>query len=301
MSIKERCRNRLDLTDYLTHFIHKPTLPYKQGVLCYDDCDNPIYPNPRKEYVSNYVMKNNESFEVLKKILYDGIINTGWSERNQNATIYGKRSAVCFTEMPLYALINYAMERQELNKVDQYGISFKRRLLYWYGARPVIYGFSNSNLGNVSEYQTNAGYRLLDEKIHLPLCEQYRFVRTDIYCSDDPSNDFDWMHEREWRWPIKVNEDDGTPVHPDVPGLPIYGFKDVVITVRTLNEKAEIVQLLQTFYNDPDWTFAMSKEKLATWKVVSAEDLWSNSLVPQLLPYRIEDLIQRKLSVSIIP
>lgn len=300
-TIKEQCRDRLDLTDYLTHFIHKPTLPYSQGVLCYDNNDTPIYPQPKQEFVSGYTITKDDSFEVLKKILHDGIINSGWSNRNSIATIYGNRSAICFTEMPLYALIKYAMERQEPNKVDQYGISFNRRILYWYGARPVIYGFSKSPNGGVIETSGNKPYRLLDIDTHLPISEQYRFVRTEISFSDDTSSDFDWMHEREWRWPIKVNEDDGTPVHPEVPGLPIYGFRDVVITVKTNQEKAEIVQLLQAFYNDSNWTFAMSKENLATWKVVSAEDLWSNSLVPQLMPLRIEDVLQSKLGASINP
>ena len=116
----------------------------------------------------------------------------------------------------------------------------------------------------------------------------------------DPTQDCDWRQEREWRWPIKVDED-GNPLHPDVPGLPIYGFKDVVITVKSFQEKDEIAKLLQYFYNDATWRFAKQKENLTTWRIVSADDLWSNTIVPQLMPLRIEDLLQNKPDASNSP
>lgn len=151
MTIKERCRVRLDLTDYLTHFIHKPSNQIKVLPLCYDKDDNPIYEQQNSKYDSQYQTRSESSFEVLLKILHDGIIRTGWSHRGDSPTIYGKRSAVCFTEMPLYALAKYAIDRDDECKVDQYGIAFNRYQLFAYGARPVIYGFSGHSFGGVYE------------------------------------------------------------------------------------------------------------------------------------------------------
>lgn len=169
MTIKERCRVRLDLTDYLTHFIHKPLRQDGAMPLCYDKDDKHVYAQANSKYDSSYIIQQPSSFEVLLKILYDGIIRTGWSHRGDSPTIY----AVCFAEMPLYALAKYAIDRGEECKVDQYGIALNRYQLFRYGARPVIYGFSDHSNGGVYEKSTEAGYRLLDVSTHVSLREQY--------------------------------------------------------------------------------------------------------------------------------
>ena len=287
MTIKERCRVRLDLTDYLTHFIHKPFNQVKVLPLCYDNDDNKIYAQKNPMYDSQYQMSQPSSFEVLLKILYDGIIRSGWSHRGDSPTIYGKRSAVCFTEMPLYALAKYAIDRGEECKVDQYGIALNRYQLFRYGARPVIYGFSDHRNGGVYEKSTEAGYRLLDESTHVSLREQYRFVRTEL--SETDPYGFDWMHEREWRWPLPIDEN-GCPLYPGVPGIPIYGFKDCCVLVKTRDEQQCVIKLLRSFIDDPNWRFKDSKGNLTLWKIISFDDIKENGYMSTYKPLRIEDL-----------
>lgn len=287
MTIKERCRVRLDLTDYLTHFIHKPLNQTKESPLCYGMDDKEIYVQKNTMYDSQYQMRLQSSFEVLLKILYDGIIRSGWSHRGDSPTIYGKRSAVCFTEMPLYALAKYAIERDDECKVDQYGIALNRYQLFRYGARPVIYGFSDHSFGGVYEKSTQAGYRLLDESTHVSLREQYRFVRTEL--SDMDPYCFDWMHEREWRWPLPIDEN-GCPQYPDVPGIPIYGFKDCCVLVKTREEQQYVINLLRSFLGDSNWRFNNLKGNLSQWRIIAFEDIKEEGTMCSYKPLRIEDL-----------
>ena len=286
MTIKERCRVRLDLTDYLTHFIHKPLRQDGAMPLCYDKDDKPVYAKANSKYDSSYIIQQPSSFEVLLKILHDGIIRPGWSHRGDSPTIYGKRSAVCFTEMPLYALAKYAIERDDAYKVDQYGIALNRCQLFGYGARPVMYGISGHSHGGVAEKETQAGYRLLDESTHFSLQEQYRFVRTEM--SESDPHGFDWMHEREWRWPLPVDENEA-PAHPDVPGIPIYGFKDCCVLVKSRSEKDDIVNLFRAFFQDADWRFQSSKSNVLRWKIIAFEEIWDDESYSHK-KLRIEDM-----------
>ena len=232
-------------------------------------------------------MRLQSSFEVLLKILHDGIIRPGWSHRGDSPTIYGKRSAVCFTEMPLYALAKYAIDRGEECKVDQYGIALNRYQLFRYGARPVIYGISDHSFGGVNEIVTQAGYRLLDESTHVSLREQYRFVRTEL--SETDPYGFDWMHEREWRWPLPIDENE-CPKYPEVPGIPIYGFKDCCVLVKTREEQQCVIKLLRSFIDDPNWSFKGSKGNLSRWKIIAFDDIKENGYMSTYKPLRIEDL-----------
>ena len=287
MTIKERCRVRLDLTDYLTHFIHKPLRQDGAMPLCYDKDNHPIFAQQKLLLDSQYQMRLQSSFEVLLKILRDGIIRPGWSHRGDSPTIYGKRSAVCFTEMPLYALAKYAIDRGEECKVDQYGIALNRYQLFRYGARPVIYGFSDHSFGGVYEKSTQSGYMLLDESTHVSLREQYRFVRTEL--SETDPYGFDWMHEREWRWPLPIDEN-GCPLCPGVPGIPIYGFKNCCVLVKTRDEQQCGIKRLRSFIDDPNWRFKDSKGNLTLWKIIAFDDIKENGYMSSYKSLRIEDL-----------
>ena len=287
MTIKERCRVRLDLTDYLTHFIHKPLRQDGAMPLCYDKDNHPIFAQQKLLLDSQYQMRLQSSFEVLLKILRDGIIRPGWSHRGDSPTIYGKRSAVCFTEMPLYALAKYAIDRGEECKVDQYGIALNRYQLFRYGARPVIYGFSDHSFGGVYEKSTQAGYRLLDESTHVSLREQYRFVRTEL--SETDPYGFDWMHEREWRWPLPIDENE-CPKYPEVPGIPIYSFKDCCVLVKTHDEQQYVIKLLRSFIDDPNWRLKGCKGNLTLWKIIAFDDIKENGYMSSYKSLRIEDL-----------
>ena len=175
MKIMEN-RQRLDLTEWVIHFVHdrKPDDNldglYENYLLFSDDKDgNRIdssklyldeddfrYPdfydsegkghNMLDEFIENEypIDENASAFSVLKKILHDGFIHSSWSIRNGIPSVYGPNSAVCFTEMPLYALVDYARVRGEKSGyVGNYGIAFRRNELYAAGARPVIYGLSS--------------------------------------------------------------------------------------------------------------------------------------------------------------
>lgn len=188
--------------------------------------------------------------------------------------------------MPLYALAKYAIDRGEECKVDQYGIALNRYQLFRYGARPVIYGFSDHSNGGVYEKSTEAGYRLLDESTHVSLREQYRFVRTEL--SETDPYGFDWMHEREWRWPLPIDEN-ACPLYPGVPGIPIYGFKNCCVLVKTRDEQQCVIKLLRSFIDDPNWRFKDSKGNLTQWKIIAFDDIKENGYMSSYKSLRIED------------
>lgn len=111
--------NRIDLSNWVIHFVHQrksednpqdlqdiAELEGFDGDLrlsdYYDDEGNGhniLSPFEENEY---WIDENASAFDVLLKILHDGFIHSGWSLRNLIPTIYGPKSAVCFTEMPLY-------------------------------------------------------------------------------------------------------------------------------------------------------------------------------------------------------
>jgi hypothetical protein len=118
------------------------------------------------------------AFTVLMKILRDGYIRSGWSFRSGKATIYGPYSAVCFTEMPLYALLDYVQKRSASGLVDTYAIAVRRTELFAAGGRPVIYGLSGpALLAHNGDPESGLGYKSL-RSTSLPLDEQYRYVAT---------------------------------------------------------------------------------------------------------------------------
>ena len=168
-------RQRLDLTEWVIHFVHdrKPEANleglYEDYLLFSDDMDENNISSSKQcldedafRYLDYYDSEGNghnmldefienefpidedaSAFRVLKKILHDGFIHSSWSIRNGIPSVYGPNSAVCFTEMPLYALVDYARVRGEKSGyVGNYGLAFRRNELYAAGARPVIYGLS---------------------------------------------------------------------------------------------------------------------------------------------------------------
>ena len=115
-------RQRLDLTEWVIHFIHdrKPEddpstladIAQLEGYVgdlrlpdYYDEYGNGKHILNEYEENEYSLEEDAPALDVLKKILHDGFIKSGWSIRNMSPTIYGPKSAVCFTEMPLYALI----------------------------------------------------------------------------------------------------------------------------------------------------------------------------------------------------
>lgn len=291
MTYFAKYRNRLDLSEWMIHFVHQrtgsetlselATIAANEGFEMdsryhdyYDEDGNKKY--ILDEYVDNeYRIDNDASgFDVLKKILHDGFIHSGWSMRKGNPTVYGPVSAVCFTEMPLYALVEYAKARGQVSGyVGKYGIAFKRNELYAAGARPVIYGLTSDPVEVHHDKRGVYQGRMLSEN-QLPLDEQYRYVSTKLTANPAEKN-IDWMMEREWRWPLPYDK-------LGVPGIPFFlskeyasFFSEIYIIVSTDEELNEITNYLRTLYDSKGTNTGIAYNILAieSAKVISLESI----------------------------
>ena len=120
-----------------------------------------------------------------------------WSFRKDVRTIYGPAPAVCFTEMPLAALLEAGQARRARGEaMSPFAIVFSKRKMFALGARPVIYGLDDPHV----QLPSGKGRvpRLIESAI-LPLQEQYRYVTF----NPSGARPVDWTHEREWRWPYR--------------------------------------------------------------------------------------------------
>ena len=210
------------------------------------------------------------AFGVLLKIINDGFLRTGWSFRNGRATIYGPYSAVCFTEMPLYAMLDYARKRSKSGMVDTYAVAIRREDLYRAGARPVIYGLTREAIeARRCDEEFGYGYRALKTSC-LPLHEQYRYVVTDLG-TDTP---IDWTHEREWRWTDRKEKF-------DPPGLPLWladsenKFRPILLLVKTKSESSRICNDLKELYDAGYNRFAadIDREALLATRVLALDNV----------------------------
>jgi len=206
------------------------------------------------DHLIHFTRDNNEesAFQILKKIVHSGRINCGWSERNTRRTIFGNNPAVCFTEMPLIGLINYVKNRDDLSKIDFYGVAMSKKYMFNHGARNVIYGLTR---GTDDATILENGVRITP---HLPEEEQYRYMLTGIKDLND------WTHEREWRWKNVYNwsEGDYFPVwkmeQPIKYGKKYHGdyyfsvSENIFVLVRTVHEAEELKTLFLT-YNYPKY------------------------------------------------
>lgn len=316
-------RQRLDLTEWVIHFVHdrkpldNPSGFYEDCIMCNDEfeensdntdskqlftednCRQPDYYDENgNEHVIHDAYIENEyeidadapGYYVLKKILHDGFIHSSWSLRKMTPSIYGPKSAVCFTEMPLYALLDYAKVRGEKSGyVGNYGIAFRRNELYAAGARPVIYGLSSDfKETDVDDNGVFQG-RLLDSSCGIGKQEQYRYVSTMLHKKKGVT--IDWTHEREWRWAL-----------PDdrygVPGLPFllsntYAdfFSEIIIIVCTDEEQEDLLLHLKNLYDagSRNTGFEYNKKMISSAKVLSLETIAKlNEIDPHTM--KIEDL-----------
>jgi len=291
---------RHDLTDWVIHFIHKRNAETDPLTLSFDlkefNLDElpdsfsyngePIYlPDRYENYVYNRP-SDDYSFSVLKKIMHDGFIRAGWSFRNYAPTIYGPKAAVCFTEMPLYGLIEYAKNRNKQHLVEDYGIAFLKRELFGAGARPVIYGLSTVHKeAERDDLFFRKGFRNLSSETGIGLKEQYRYVYTKL----DSSKKTDWTHEREWRW---ADLDETF----DVPGLPLFAetrkisFSRVIIIVKTSSEAQEIVGYLKTLHDSGGTNFnrRYDHQIISNTSVVAIDEL--KKVVNNMRLIKLDDL-----------
>ena len=260
MSPVEIKKDRIDLTKYIFHFTH------------------------RNELLS--------SFEVLKSIVSDGVLKSGWAERNFKRTVFGTKPAVCFSESPLYAHLDYVIKRNYKDKVDFYGIAFlKADMFNKFKARPIIYGMSTYKEEKI---HPSAEYYFIDG---LPDEEQYRYMLSAINEKND------WTHEREWRW---CDLEDKSKLF----GLPVWKnsnydemfdsddyflFDQIIIVVRSMGE-AEM--LLAVFATKVDKTVHNLRNVKNTWIYVLPDD--SIKLCATSSDYlRIDDIVVNTDAISV--
>ena len=297
---------RIDLTDWLVHFVHRGNADDRAWM-----ADGDLVPWPLRfqsgaptihadawevldnQYTELTGMASDAApFFVLLKILNDGHIRAGWSIRNGRPTIYGPRPAVCLTEMPLHALLDYARRRDD-RTVSPYGIALLRSEVYAAGGRPVIYGLT----GEHAEAQPGDGNymgaaRCLGATCGLGVHEQYRYVATRL---GGPSV-IDWTHEREWRWTADFVDDVWAP-----PGLPVWlseprsPFTKRLVIVATNAEAKRFVDQMKRYYDAGinEWALTFDKTALAQTRVVSIEDL--GALTTDAATVRLDDLPFRSL------
>lgn len=307
-------RERKDLSEWVIHFVHDRKSEdnpqdlqdiaemegFKGDIRLPDYYDvngkghNILTSFDENEYA---IAEDAPAFDVLMKILHDGYIHSGWSLRDFIPTIYGPKSAVCFTEMPLYALVEYAKNRGEkTGYVNCYGIAFSYKELFGAGARQVIYGLSTEYKEAEDEADAYFGHgqRCLSESCGIGLEEQYRYVSTNL----GKGKRIDWTHEREWRWALP-NDKLG------VPGLPFFlskeyanFFSEIVIIVDTVEEQEETLEYLKNLYDSggTGTGYYYNVKMIAATRVLSLESL--KALPPEKLnTLRLDDLDLKQIPI----
>ena len=248
---------RKDLSDWVIHFVHRRNPdndPFTQWgeedslryPIAFAGDEEPVFTHCPEHDETDELAPDAYAYSVLKKIVDDGHIRAGWSFRGGKPTIYGPRAAVCFTEMPLYALIDYAKVRADEDSVQTYGIALPKTEFFRAGGRPVIYGLS----GDHHEISRIDGSRWERPRMLSHVCgiaphEQYRYVAKSL----GGQRRIDWSHEREWRWTKNFTED-------DIPGLAIWAeeahsFSEIVLVVQKEEEAKGLLDQLKTYHDHP--------------------------------------------------
>ncbi len=283
-------RQRLDLTDWVIHFVHdrdyKNESAYVLGERFHYTPYDFIKDHERRfehwDHREEGSLAN--ALSVLLRILVDGHIRRGWAFRNDRPTIYGPKAACCFTEMPLYALLEYSKARTKTSSVLPYGIALSREELFRAGGRPVIYGLTG-------EHREMAGQpipRMLHSSCGIEPWEQYRYVAMNL----DKDRWVDWSHEREWRWCDPKDQC-------TCPGLPIWlreepiKFSRSLIMVKEEREVPIILNKIKELHDagSSNYCDMYDKTALRRSRVLSLERLSSLDTVMKL-----DDLPSTQLS-----
>lgn len=303
-------QDRIDLSEWVIHFVHDRDLNhYPKNVnlplpFCFDTLGKPlIHVLDEIAYDDQLAYENSldhpygldsdaNAYSVLKRILFDGYIKSGWSFRGGRPTIYGSKSAVCFTEMPLYALLAYASKRNNSSSVEAYGIALRKQELFKAGGRPVIYGLSgNHKEASRDDSYFGKGFRCLASSCGIALNEQYRYVAMNL----DKNKWIDWTHEREWRWA-------DTRENHEVPGFPVWvesqnpKLSQILVIVKEAWEAEDFINSVKTHYdgrgNIYDSTY--DRDNLKNTVVVSLEEIEQQLSSSSVI--RLEDLPLKSFS-----
>lgn len=294
-------RDRVDMSDWVLHFVHEPdsrneptneAIPFEEyeGAVYHEDPEvNSRFSAWGVFDEENYIGGGGSAYMVLRKIIADGHIRASWAFRNGKPMIYGPRAAVCFTEMPLHALVDYAKQRSETD-VECYAVGLLKSEVFEAGGRPVIYGLSTpyTELNPTGR----AWPRKLDPACGIGEQEQYRYVTTAL---SGPRR-IDWTHEREWRW---VDHEDKCWC----PGLPVWmvgephSFSKVLIVVQTDAEADDILDLLMQLHDSGgnEFTVEFNRPTLYQTFVVSLQQLRDELSDDALRTLRLEDIPTRQL------
>jgi hypothetical protein len=203
--------------------------------------------------ITDWILHLTKGFEQLKEIVKDGYLKPGLAPRTSvrteesKATVRGPYPAVCFTEMPLWAVKGLASTTFRTPRYFPYGVAFPKARLFDFGARPVIYG--KTDILGRELAQGEPGY-VQGFRIHvggLPVDLQYLWVHLDL---EGPVYPTDWTHEREWRCRI----DSGNLDLYGVDGVPLElgqwctdrppTFKLIVKTHAQADELRQFIQAL---------------------------------------------------------
>ena len=274
--------SREDLSEWAVHFVHdyNPEADPDDSIIDFDHFGG--FPYHRDKAINDRfdswrisdeyypIDPDPDALQVLLKIITDGHIRASWAIRNKRPTIYGPRAAVCFTEMPLYALIEYAKQRSR-ESVGTHAVGVLKRELFAAGGRPAIYGLSSKHIESRPKGKAYSGWpRYLAPSCGLSEAEQFRYVAM----SADSQRPIDWSHEREWRW---VDHKDQC----SCPGLPIWlaeepiAFSRAFVVVPDAAGSKRVIDRLQQLHdagaNDAD--FLISKETLEATSVVALDQL----------------------------
>ena len=271
---------REDLSTWALHFIHdyNPDTEPTDQVINFEYYDGfPYHENKALNdrfdswrISDTYFGSELDALQVLLKIITDGHIRATWAFRNGRPTIYGPRAAVCFTEMPLYALLEYAKNRSN-EFVRNYAIGLLKHELFTAGGRPVIYGLSGNHVEQSQKPGFNWGWpRKLAPSCGIAEAEQYRYVAM----SSDPGRSIDWSHEREWRW---ADHQDRC----SCPGLPIwlseepFSFSRVFIIVPDQTEAKHVMDRLKELHDaeENDFGHLFSRKTLEATLVIALDKL----------------------------
>ena len=298
--------SRQDLSEWVIHFIHdrNPDNEPDDQTISYNYYNALPY-HENRDINSRFdlwdiadeeanLAPDDSAFAVLLKIIRDGHIRASWAFRNNRPTVYGPRAAVCFTEMPLYALMDYARKRSTTD-VGTYAVGVLKHELFAAGGRPVIYGLSGRHVEQQVEPLSNKRWpRKLDPSCGLAENEQYRYVAMAM----DDKKPIDWSHEREWRW---VDHEDRCLC----PGLPIWlidepiSFRRTFVVVPTSTEMERVLDLLQELHdagaNDYAWPFCRSTLKRTS--VVALDQLRERLTDTQVKTLRLEDIPKSEIEI----
>ncbi|WOD36943.1 hypothetical protein [Nodosilinea sp. E11] len=303
-------QNRIDLSEWVIHFVHDRDLNHYL-----EDMDSPLpvrfdsLGKPLIHVLDQITYEDQNAYEnglyhpygldadasaysVLKRILFDGYIKSGWSFRKRKPTIYGPQSAVCFTEMPLYALLEYASNRNNSSSVQSYGIALRKQEFFKAGGRPVIYGLSgNHKEASKDDSYFGKGFRCLASSCGIALNEQYRYVAMNL----DKNKWIDWTHEREWRWA------DARESY-EFPGFPVWvesqspKLSQILVIVKEAWEAKDFIDSVKTHYDERGniYDSTYDRENLQNTAVVSLEEI--EQQLSSFSVIRLEDLPLKSFS-----